>query len=232
MNRLLDAFGEAIRILAEGDNNVYEIALRSLFVSGAATLVALVFGVAIGSALAMRQFRGRTFLVGVVNTGMGIPPVVVGLMVAFMLWRSGPLGELNIMYTRRAMVIAQAVIATPLVAGFTLVSLQSLNPKLRLQLMALGAGRLQMMWLLLREARLGILAAVMAGFGAVISEVGASLQVGGNISGETRVLTTATVLETQKGNFEEALALGLILVALMFAIVLLLTLVQQRRRPL
>lgn len=232
MDRFIDAFGEAFRILAEGDNDVYEITLRSLVVSGGATFVALLIGVAIGSTLALRRFRGRTFLIGVVNTGMGAPPVVVGLFVAFLLWRSGPLGDLDLIYTRRAMVIAQAIIATPLVAGFTLASLQSLNPKLRLQLMALGAGPLQTLWLLLREARLGILAAVMAGFGAVISEVGASLQVGGNISGETRVLTTAAVLETQKGNFEQALALGLILVALMFAIVLLLTMVQQQRRPL
>ncbi len=230
MERFLEALREAARLLASGDADVYEIALRSLLVSGSATLVALVVGVAIGSALALRRFRGRTLLVGMVNTGMGLPPVVVGLVVAFAIWRSGPLGDLDLAYTKRAMVVAQAIIATPLIAGFTLASLQSLNPKLRLQLMALGAGRLQTVWLLLREAQLGILAAVMAGFGAVISEVGASLQVGGNISGETRVMTTAAVLETQKGNFDVALAFGFILTALMFAIVLLLTVLQQRQR--
>ena len=140
------------------------------------------------------------------------------------------MGFLNLMYTLTAMVIAQVVIAFPIVAGLTMASFQSLNPKLRLQLLGIGASRPQMLWLLCKEARLPLLAAVMAGFGGVISEVGSVMMVGGNIKGQTRVLTTATVLETQMGNFGTAIALGLILLTLSFAVNFLLTQIQQREQ--
>lgn len=221
---------EAVRLLVSLDGEVYGIAARSLAISGAATLVSLALGVALGAALALRRFPGRGLVLGLVHTGMGFPPVVVGLFVALLLWRSGPLGPLGLIYTPAAMVIAQTVIATPIVVGFTAAALQSLGPRLRLQILALGASRLQMVWLLLREARLPLLAAVMAAFGAAISEVGASIIVGGNIRGETRVLTTATVLETSRGNFDLAIALGIILLLLMVVVNLLLTAVQQGRR--
>ncbi|MGQ9571842.1 MAG: ABC transporter permease [Dehalococcoidia bacterium] len=231
MELLWDGIREGFRLLFTGDREVIEITIRSLLISGSAILIALVIGALVGYFMAVQQFWGRNFVLSLVNTGMGLPPVVVGLFVAIMLWRSGPLGVLGLLYTPAAMAIAQAILATPIVTGFTVASLQSLHPKLRLQIMALGASRWQTLWLLLREARLPLLAAVMAGFGAAISEVGASLMVGGNIKGETRVLTTATLLETSKGNFELAIALSVVLLVLVYTVNLVLTSVQQRQRP-
>jgi tungstate transport system permease protein len=230
MDLIRDGLWEALRLIARGDQEVIGITLRSLLISGGATLLSLAVGTPLGLFLALRSFPGRAVLLALVNTGMGLPPVVVGLVVTVLLWRSGPLGALGLLYTPAAMALAQAVLSLPLVVGITATAVQSLNPRLRLQILALGASRLQAAWLLAREARLLLMAAVIAGFGAAISEVGASLQVGGNIKGETRVLTTAIVLETGRGNFELALALGIILLGLTFAVSLLLTLIQQRAR--
>ncbi len=231
MDLIWDGIREAFRILGRGENDVWAITLRSLLVSGSATAIALVMGIAVGAWLAFRRFPGRNLAVALVNTGMGLPPVVVGLIVAIFLWRSGPLGQLELIYTPAAMVIAQAIIAAPLVTGFTVAALGSLPPRLRPQLYALGASRLQMLWLVLQEARLPLLAAVMAGFGAAVSEVGASIMVGGNLTGETRVLTTAVVLEVARGEFAPAIALSLILLVLIFLVNVILTGVQQRGRP-
>ncbi|MBC7337997.1 MAG: ABC transporter permease, partial [Clostridia bacterium] len=154
----------------------------------------------------------------------------VGLWVSLFLWRSGPLGWLKLIYTPTAIVIAQAIIATPLVASLTVAALQQLPPKLKLQLLGLGASRWQLVWQLLREARLGLFAAVIAGFGGVVSEVGAAAMVGGNIVGETRVLTTAIMLEVSRGNFDTAVALSFILLALAYTVVAILTITQQGRR--
>ncbi len=231
MDLIWDGLREAFRILGTADRDVWEITVRSLLISGSATALALIIGVALGAALAFRRFPGRNLAVALVNTGMGLPPVVVGLIVAILLWRSGPLGQLNLIYTPAAMVVAQTVIAAPLVTAFTVAALGSLPPRLRPQLYALGASRWQMLWLVLQEARLPLLAAIMAGFGAAVSEVGASLMVGGNLAGETRVLTTAVVLAVQRGEFAPAIALSLILLVLIFLVNLVLTGVQQRERP-
>lgn len=212
------------------DAEVWSITLRSLQISGFATLISLLIGMPLGIALALARFPGRGATVALINTGMGLPPVVVGLFISIFLWRSGPLGFLELIYTPAAMILAQVIIAFPIVAGLTMASFQALDPKLALQLLGIGASKPQLLWLLCREAKLPLLAAVMAGFGGVISEVGASMMVGGNIRDQTRVLTTATVLETGKGNFEIAIALGLILLALTFAINLLLTRIQQREQ--
>jgi tungstate transport system permease protein len=220
---------EALQLLLSGDAELYGIIARSLLISGMATLVAMLVGIPLGYALARGRFPGRTLLLGLVNTGMGMPPVVVGLVVWLLLTRSGPFGDLELIYTPQAMVIAQFVIATPLVVGFTAASIQALPAQLPDLLTSLGAGRVQALWILSREARLGLLAAVMAGFGAIVSEVGASMTVGGNLRGSTRVLTTAIVTETGRGNLPVALALGCLLLSLAFAVNLLLTLVQQRR---
>ena len=222
--------GEALRLLLAGDPELYEIIARTLLISAAAALLAMLAGVPIGYALARGRFPGRTLLLSAVNTGMGMPPVVVGLVVWLLLTRSGPLGSLNLIYTKEAMVIAQFVIATPLVVGFTAASIQALPAELPVLLYSLGAGRLRRLWLIAGEAHLGLLAAIMAGFGAVISEVGASMTVGGNLRGSTRVLTTAIVTETGRGNLPVALALGILLLALAFGVNLLLTMVQQRQR--
>jgi|SRR5215211_7360599 tungstate transport system permease protein len=231
MDEIWNGTVEAVRLLASGDRDIWSIVFLSLRVSLTATLVSLLIGVPLGATLALTRFRGRSLLVGLVHTGMGLPPVTVGLLVSLMLWRSGPFGALGLLYTPTAMAIAQAVIATPIVAGLSLAAVQSLDPRLRSQLVALGASRVQLTWWLLREARLPLLAAVMVGFGAVISEVGAALMVGGNIKGETRVLTTATVLEVGRGNFEVAVALSLVLLLMIYGVNLTLTWIQQRNRP-
>ncbi len=230
MDLILDGIIRALQLMLSGDPEVWQITFLSLKVSGIATFLSLLLGIPLGAFLALVRFPGRSLLVSLVNTGMGLPPVVVGLFISIMLWRSGPMGFLNLMYTLTAMVIAQVVIAFPIVAGLTMASFQTLNPKLRLQLLGIGASRPQLLWLLCKEARLPLLAAVMAGFGGVISEVGSVMMVGGNIKGQTRVLTTATVLETQMGNFGTAIALGLILLTLSFAVNFLLTQIQQREQ--
>jgi tungstate transport system permease protein len=230
MELLVQGAAQALRLLLSGDAEVWRIAWLSLAISATATLISLAVGIPLGTLLALARFPGRGFAISLVNTGMGLPPVVVGLFVTIVLWRSGALGFLELLYTPTAMVLAQFVIAAPVVIGLTLAAVQQIPAQFRLQLLALGASRSQMIWSLLKEARLPMLAAVMAGFGAVISEVGASLMVGGNIKGSTRVLTTATVLETSKGNFDVAIALSLILLALMFFVNWVLTWIQQGRR--
>ena len=206
------------------------ILLRTILVSGAATALATLVGVPAGYLLARRRFRARTLLLGFVNTGMGMPPVVVGLVVWLLLVRSGPFGALGLVYTPQAMVLAQFLIATPLVVGFTTASFQALPPRLPDLLAVLGAGRTRTLWLLAREAKLGLLVAIMAAFGAIVSEVGASMIVGGNLERSTRVLTTAIVTETSRGALERALALGLVLLVLAFFVSLTLTVIQQRPR--
>ena len=229
MEALWEGLKEAVRLIVTGDAGLYEIAWRTIVVSGSATLFSLAVGVPAGYALARGRFRGRTFLLSAVNTGMGMPPVVVGLFVWLMLVRSGPFGDLDLIYTKRAMVIAQFVIAAPLVVGFTAAAVQALPEELPDLLKVLGAGPVRRLWYIAREARLGILAAIMAGFGGVVSEVGASMTVGGNLQGNTRVLTTAIVTETSRGQNANAMALGIVLLAMAFAVNLVLTLVQQRR---
>ncbi len=210
--------------------DLFPITLLSLQVSILATLISLLIGLPLGTILALGKFPGRSFLLSIVNTGMALPPVVVGLFVAMMLWRSGPLGDLRLIYTPAAIIIAQTIISAPVVTGLTAAALQQLNPRLRLQLYGLGASRAQMVLSLWREARLPLLAALMAGFGSVISEVGASMMVGGNIRGQTRVLTTAIVLETSKGEFERAIALSAFLLTITFLFNWALTVIQQRCR--
>jgi tungstate transport system permease protein len=221
---------EAFTLLFGSDAAVRIIAWRSLLVSGAATALAVSVGVPLGYAIARHVFRGRTVLLGFINTSMGMPPVVVGLVVWLLLVRSGPFGSFDLIYTRSAMVIAQFLIATPIVVGFTVASVQALPPRLPDLLAVLGAGRLRTMWLLAREAKLGLLVAIMAAFGGIISEVGASMIVGGNLERSTRVLTTAIVTETSRGELERALALGLLLLGLSFLVNLTLTILQQRDR--
>jgi tungstate transport system permease protein len=231
----LDLIWEGIRkafdLLRTLDPEVLGITALTLRISLLATFLSLVLGLGAAVPLALGRFPGRRLAISLINTGMGLPPVVVGLFLTLLLWRSGPFGFLGILYTPSAIVLAQTVIATPIIAGIGVSALQQLPPDLPLQIRSLGASRLQTVLLLLREARLPLLAAVMAGFGGVISEVGASLMVGGNIKGSTRVLTTATVMEAGKGEFDQAIALGLILLGLTFAVNALLTHIQQRERP-
>jgi tungstate transport system permease protein len=229
MDVLLNGLAEAIRLLITGDEDTWAITALTLQVSLTATTIALLLGLPVGATVALGRFPGRRVLLAGANTGMGFPPVVVGLFITVLLWRSGPLGGLGLLYTPAAMIIAQAVIATPIVIALVAVAVQQVDPEFRIQMRGLGASRLRSFAALLSEARLPLLAAAMAAFGAVVSEVGAALMVGGNIAGETRVLTTAAVLATSRGQFALAIAFGLILLAIAFAVNLTLTLVQQRQ---
>jgi tungstate transport system permease protein len=229
MRLIWEGLLQAIRLLFSGNAEVWEITLLSMQISGLATGISLLVGLPLGTGLALGRFRGRKLALSLVNTGMALPPVVVVLIVSIFLWRSGPLGDFHLIYTPAAIVIAQLIIAAPVVTGLTVAALQQIDPRLRLQLLGLGASHGQVIWALWREARLPLLAALMAGFGSVISEVGASMMVGGNIRHQTRVLTTAIVLETGKGEFAYAIALSLLLLLLAFLVNLGLTWIQQRK---
>jgi tungstate transport system permease protein len=224
-----DGLLEALRLLLTGDEDTWAITGLTLRVSCTATMIAFLLGVPTGALLALGRFRGRRVLHAIANTGMGLPPVVVGLFVTVLLWRSGPLGALGLLYTPTAMVIAQAAIATPIVIALTAAALQQVDQDFLLQMRALGATRFRALGALLMEAKLPLLAAGMAGFGAVVSEVGAAQMVGGNLAGETRVLTTAAVLATSRGQFALAIAFGLVLLVIAFAVNLTITIAQHRQ---
>jgi len=229
MELIWEGIVKAFHLIFHLDNEVMKITLLSLKVSCSAVFLSLTIGIPLGTFLGLARFRFRSLLISLIHTGMGFPPVVIGLFVTIFLWRNGPLGFINMLYTPAAIVTAQLIIALPIVTGLTVASVQNLNPKLKLQILALGASRLQMCILLLREARIPLIAAVVAGFGGVISEIGASIMVGGNIIGHTRVLTTATVMETSKGNFDIAIALSIILLLLIYGVNLMLTIIQQKK---
>ncbi len=230
MDLIIEGFKQAFLLLINGDPEMLKVTALSLIVSLTATAISLVIGVLLGTVIGLTRFPGRRFLMSLINTGMGAPPVVVGLTVAIFLWRSGPLGFLGLMYSVPAMVLAQIIIALPIITGFTVATIQQVDTKLRLQILALGASRWQFLWLLLREMQLPLLAAVMAGFGSIISEVGASQMVGGSIKDQTRVLTTAIVQLVSAGDFGLAIALSIILMLIVYAVTTLLTMIQQRSK--
>lgn len=236
MDLFIDALEEAFRLLVSGDPYLWAIAFRSLIVSGSAVILGLAVGIPVGTWLGLARFRGRGLAIAIVNTGLAFPPVVIGLFVYILLSRQGPLGMLGWLFTMPAMITAQFILAAPYVAAITLAAVGSVPPELRLQARALGASRWEALLLHLREARLSLMAAVAAGFGAVISEVGAVLMVGGNVEAETRVITTAIVLETRRGHFATALALGFMLLGIAFVANAFITRIQQsepgKRRPL
>lgn len=222
MDTIVNGLIEATRLIVGLDPALTEIVALSLRVSGAALFFSTLLGIPIGAILGLSRFPGRRLVVALVYTGMGFPPVVVGLFVFLLLSRNGPLGQLGCsilptLFTPAAMIVAQTIIAFPLVAGFTMAAMMSVDAGLRRQVRSLGATRWQTAWTVLAEARVGVIISVIAGFGGIISEVGAVMLVGGNIEHATRVLTTAIVLETRKGNFDLAIALGVILLGLSFA---------------
>ena len=223
------AVARLIEMVTSIDSGLSTIVMLSLQVSATAIFFALAVGVPVGTWLALGRFRGRRLLVAMANACMGLPPVVVGLTVALLLWRSGPLGAWGLLYTPGAMIIAQLIIALPIVIALTISAIQSLDPRIVMETRALGASSFQSVLVLWREARLGLLAAAMAGFGGAISEVGAVLMVGGNIRGQTRVMTTAIVMETRMGQFQLAIALSILLLTLVFVANFALTYFQQRQ---
>lgn len=226
MDPIVDGLMTAFRLLISGDLEVYGIVLLSLVVSGVAVLVGAVTGIPFGAFIALRSFMGKRALLSLLNTLTGLPPVVVGLLVYLMLSSSGPLGPLQLLYTPQAMVIAQLIITFPIAATVTASSVSSVDRKLRLRALSLGADSSQLTLTMLREARTGVLTGIVLSFGAAISEVGAVMIVGGNIRWFTRTLTTAIVLETELGQFGMALALGIILLTLSFLINVALTRLQ------
>ncbi len=225
---IFEGIKKGFLLILTADPEVIRILILSLIVSGSAVFISLFLGIPAGVLLAMKDFPGKKIIISLINTGMGLPPVVVGLFVTVFLWRSGPLGFIKILYTPQAMVIAQVIIAFPIVAGLSMSAIQQLDRNIYIQTLALGASKWQVFIVMLKEARLPLLAAVMAGFGGVISEVGSVMMVGGNIKNQTRVLTTAIVMETNKGNFDIAFALAAILLLITFMVNLILTLIQQK----
>ena len=218
---IVQGFTEAFRLIFALDPALLEIVTLSLRVSGIALLFSTLIGIPLGAAMGLNRFPGRRFVIALLYTGMGFPPVVIGLFVYLMLSRSGPLGQLSTalipdLFTPGAMILAQTIISFPLVSGFTMAAVMGVDPNLRRQVQALGATKWQTTWAILVEARIGVIVSIIAGFGSIISEVGAVMLVGGNIEGRTRMLTTAIVLETRKGNFDLAMAIGVILLAISF----------------
>ncbi len=217
MGTLGRAFADALGLLWNMDPALIETVLLTLQVTLVALVIALAVGIPIGAAIGLtRHLPGRWLIVPLIYTGMGLPPVTVGLFTYLVLSNQGPLGGLGWLFTPSGMIVAQTIIAFPLVVGLTMAAVQGVDPNLPVQMLSLGATRRQVATVTLLEARVGVTAAVVAAYGAIISEVGAVMLVGGNIEGETRVLTTAIVLETRKGNFALALALGIILLSLAF----------------
>jgi tungstate transport system permease protein len=216
MEDILSGLRQAIILIINLDPELMRIVALSLRVTGIGLFFSTVVGIPIGSWLGLTQFRGRGLVMALLYTGMGFPPVVVGLFVYLFLSRSGPMGVLGWLFTPNAMIVAQTIISFPLVAGFTMAAVMGVDPSLRQQVLSLGATSWQATLAILMEARIGVVVSIIAGFGSIISEVGAVMLVGGNIQGSTRVLTTAIVLETRKGNFDLAIALGIVLLSLSF----------------
>ncbi|MBY0097005.1 ABC transporter permease [Mesobacillus maritimus] len=230
MDLLIEGLKKAIELILAGDPIIAEITLRTLKVSLTAIIISMIVGIPAGMVLGLVQFPGRRLILALVNIGMGLPPVVAGLWITLLLWRSGPLGEYSLLYSETAIVLAQTLVSLPIITALTATAFQQISEKMILQVKALGATRLQLVWILMKECKLAILAAIIAGFGRVIAEVGAAMMVGGNISGQTRILTTSIVMEVSKGNFDIALALSFILMTLAFLITFCLTYLQQRKR--
>ncbi len=230
MELVWEGFKKALEMIMTGDPEILHITWLTLRVSMTATLISVIMGIPLGVILGLTTFPGRKLIVTIINIGMGLPPVVAGLWVTLLLWRSGPLGQHALLYTPTAIIAAQVLVSLPIIIGLTTSAFQQIDHRLRMQIKALGASRWQSVLILLKESRLAILAAIMAGLGRVLAEVGASMMVGGNIKGETRILTTAMVMEVSKGNFDIAIALSFILMALAFLITFLLTYLQQGKK--
>jgi tungstate transport system permease protein len=228
MDSILEAFRKAFFLILHLDPELLSIILLSLKVSGTALIISTALGLPLGAVTGLKKFPGRGLLINILNTFMGLPPVVVGLFVYLLLSRSGPFGFLALLYTPAAMIIAQSILAFPIVAALSHSSIIKIDPLIRQASMTLGATRFQITTTVIKEARYGIMAGIIAALGRVMAEVGAILIVGGNIAGYTRVMTTTIALETDKGNFELALALGFILFVISFIINMFLYVVQRK----
>jgi len=229
MELLIDGLKKAIEMIFSGNQEIYNITWLTLRVSFLSMFISTLIGLPLGMFLGLTRFKGRKLLLVFINIGMGLPPVVAGLWITMLLWRSGPLGDFSLLYTPTAIVLAQLLVSLPIVTGLTSSAFQQINDKMLLQIKALGATKIQTLMLLLKQTKIAIVAAIMAGFGRVIAEVGAAMMVGGNIEGDTRILTTSIVMEVSKGNFDIALALSFILLSVALMVTAALTFLQQRR---
>jgi tungstate transport system permease protein len=218
MENIAKGFIGALKLILEGDIEVYGIIGLSLAVSFLSVLIAMVFSVPMGITIGMNSFPFRRAVVMIINTLMGLPPVIAGLVVYLMLSRSGPLGYLNMLHTPRAMVTAQVLLISPIITGITMAGVKNRGQIIKKTAFTLGANKSQALWTIIRECRTSIGASLVAGYGRAISEVGAVMLVGGNIKGHTRVMTTAIVLETNMGNFDRAMAIGIVLLILFFVL--------------
>ncbi|WHX99880.1 ABC transporter permease [Neobacillus sp. DY30] len=230
MELIIDGLKKAVEMILTGDKEIFEITWLTLRVCFMAIVISSIIGLPLGMLLGLRKFRGRKILLVFINIGMGLPPVVAGLWITMLLWRSGPLGHLQLLYSPTAIVMAQVLVSLPIVTGLTSSAFQQINDKMLLQIKALGATKLQTIIILFKQTKIAIVAAIMAGFGRVIAEVGAAMMVGGNIQGDTRILTTSIVMEVSKGNFDVALAISFILLTVALLITAVLTMLQQRKR--
>ena len=228
MDSILNGLTQAFSLILHLNPELFGIILLSLKVSGLALFIATAIGLPAGALLGLKRFPGRNLAISTANTFMGLPPVVVGLFVYLLLSRKGPLGFLGLLYSPSAMIIAQTILAAPIVIALCQSAIVNVDPIIRQAARTLGATPRQATVTIINEARYGILSAIIAAFGRVMAEVGAILIVGGNIAGYTRVMTTTIALETDKGNFELALALGIILLAISFSINFLLHAVQNK----
>jgi len=230
MDLLFGGLTKSIELLLTGDMELYSIALLTLRVSLTAILISTIIGVPIGIFLGLKRFRGRKIVLAIVNIFMGLPPVVAGLWITMLLWRSGPLGNWSLLFSPTAIIMAQVLVSLAIIIGLTCSAFQQIDEKMLMQIKALGATKIQTFMLLLKQTKIAIFTAIITGFGRVIAEVGAAMMVGGNIKGETRILTTTIMMEVSKGNFDLALALSFILLGLAFLITFMLTYLQQRNR--
>ncbi|WP_223591991.1 ABC transporter permease [Neobacillus bataviensis] len=230
MELLIDGLKKATEMIFSGDPEVFAITWLTLRVCLISILISTLIGLPLGLFLGLTSFKGRRLLLLFINIGMGLPPVVAGLWITMFLWRSGPLGDFSLLYTPTAIVMAQILVSLPIVTSLTCSAFQQIDDKMLLQIKALGATRVQSLIILLKQSKIAIMAAIMAGFGRVIAEVGAAMMVGGNIQGDTRILTTSIVMEVSKGNFDIALALSFILLTAALLITAALTFLQQRKR--
>ncbi|MBY0145769.1 ABC transporter permease [Neobacillus niacini] len=230
MELIFDGLKKAVEMILTGDREILEITWLTLRVCLMAIIISSIIGLPLGMFLGLTRFKGRKIILVLINIGMGLPPVVAGLWITMLLWRSGPLGHLQLLYSPTAIVMAQVLVSLPIITGLTSSAFQQINEKMLLQIKALGATKIQSIALLLKQTKIAIVAAIMAGFGRVIAEVGAAMMVGGNIQGDTRILTTSIVMEVSKGNFDVALAISFILLTVALLITAALTLLQQRKR--
>ena len=228
MDSFIEGFRKAFALIFYLDQELLSIIFLSLKVSGTALIIATAVGLPIGVLTGLRRFSGRGFIISLLNTFMGLPPVVVGLFLYLLLSRRGPLGFMALLYSPSAMIIAQSILAFPIVAALSHSAIIKIEPFIKQASLTLGATTFQVTTTIMREARYGIMSGVIAALGRVMAEVGAIIIVGGNIAGYTRVMTTTIALETDKGNFELALALGIILLMISLIINMILYLIQKK----